>query len=233
MWWRVPSGYATAWPAVVFTGPRQKPPYSEASASPARASRSPPSRTALVRKRPTRRDALERVKVDQRMRLAARIGLDAMRQSVDARRGRDRRRHRRGQVGVDDGEIGQHVPALHRELVLRRRIGDEGARAGLAAGAGRGRDLDQSDAPAGHLLGSDNLMKRLSASRQHRHELGKIHGAAAAEADNEIGPGLLGQGQRALQVRDVGLGLHLAENRDGSGQIEAGDPARIEGIRDH
>ena len=51
------------------------------------------------------------------------------------------------------------------------------------------------------------------AGDQHRDELGEVHRAAAAEADHRVGPGRLGGGDRGLEVRQVGLGLHLAEER--------------------
>ena len=113
-------------------------------------------------------DAFERVEVDQRMRLAARVRLGAVRQRVHARRGGDRRRDGHRQVGIDDGQVGEHVPALDGELVLRRRVGHQRARAGLAAGAGGGRDLDERDRPTAHELGADDLVRSPARRRPAR-----------------------------------------------------------------
>ena len=51
------------------------------------------------------------------------------------------------------------------------------------------------------------------ARDEHGDELGEVHRAAAAEADDRVGLGRLGGGDRGLEVRQVGLGLHLAEER--------------------
>ena len=87
--------------------------------------------------------------------------------------------------------------ALHRQLVLRRRIGDQRARARLAARAGGGRHLHEGDAPAGHLLRPHDLVDGLAAAGQHGGELREVHGAAAAEADDQLGLGVFRQRRAA------------------------------------
>ena len=46
-------------------------------------------------------------------------------------------------------------------------------------------------------------------------ELGEIHRAAAAEADDGVGVGGLGGGDGGFEVGEVGLGLHVAEEGGG------------------
>ena len=155
-----------------------------------------------------------------------------MRHRVDAGRGGHHRRHRDGQRRVDDRDVGEHLDALGRDLVHRRRVGDQRAGADLAAGAGGRRDLGERDAGAsGARFGPEMSAQALVAGHQDRDELGEIHGAAAAEADHGVGAGRLGGGDRGLEVRQVGLGLHLAEER-GVGQAEDVEARRVDLVGD-
>ena len=101
--------------------------------------------------------------------------------------------------------------ALGRDLVHRRRVGDQRAGADLAAGAGGGRDLGEDDAAGGRAVRAGDVGQALVAGDEDGDELGEVHGAAAAEADDGVGIGGLGGGDGGLEVGEVGLGLHVAE----------------------
>ena len=103
--------------------------------------------------------------------------------------------------------------ALGRDLVHRRRVGDEGAGADLAAGAGCRRNLHQRDGALGRAVRSRNVREAQVARHQDRDELREVHRAAAAEADHRVGIGRLRRGDGGLEVRQVGLGLDVAEQR--------------------
>ena len=66
---------------------------------------------------------------------------------------------------------------------------------------------------AGRAVRAGDVGQAQVAGDEHGDELGEVHGAAAAEADDRVGPGRLGGGDGGLEVRQVGLGLHLAEER--------------------
>ena len=76
-------------------------------------------------------------------------------------------------------------------------------------------------------------MNILPAARQHRHQLGQIHGAPAAKSDDEIRLEALGQPQSGFEIGDVRLGLHLAEHRYLARQAQAFHARGVEAIRDH
>ncbi len=107
-----------------------------------------PSSTARREVAADELDALQGVGVDDRMGALRGEGLDAVRHGVDAGGGRDDRRDRDGQRRVDDRDVGEHLDALGRDLVHRRRVGDQRPRPDLAAGAGGRRDLRERDACA-------------------------------------------------------------------------------------
>ena len=164
------------------------------------------------------------------MRLAAGVGLDAMRQRVDAGGRGDLPRHGHREVGIDDGDIGQHEAALHRELVAAGRIGDERAGAGFAAGAGGGRHLHQRHAAAGNLLGARRCRQRsVIAGAEHGDQLGEIHRAAAAEADDEVGRDLARHRHRLFEIGQIRFGLDVAEHLDRSGQRQLSTRRALKG----
>ena len=66
---------------------------------------------------------------------------------------------------------------------------------------------------AGARFGPEMSAQALVAGDEDGDELGEVHGAAAAEADDRVGVGRLGRGDGGLEVRQVGLGLDVAEER--------------------
>ncbi|MNE59415.1 hypothetical protein D3C80_1545080 [compost metagenome] len=67
--------------------------------------------------------------------------------------------------------------------------GDDSDRRHFRAGARRGRHLDQRQAPATGLVDAVDVAEQLRALRvrQQRHQLGHVHGTAAAKADDQVG----------------------------------------------
>ena len=122
------------------------------------------------------------------MRLAVGESLDAMCHGIDAGRRRCRSRNRKGQAGIDDGDIGKHVDAFDRKLGLGLRIGNQSADTCLAAGARCRRHLCKSHpASLRNLASADHLTQCLRGTGEDGRELGKIHGAAPAETDDQVG----------------------------------------------
>ena len=68
-----------------------------------------------------------------------------------------------------------------------------------------------------HELDPGHVVDRLAGAVQGSDQLGKIHGAAAAEAHDHVGPRRGGSGKAGLKVGDFRLALHRAECGDPSG----------------
>jgi hypothetical protein len=109
-----------------------------------------------------------------------------MGQRIDAGIGGEAEGRRQGQLEVDDGGDRQAAEAGDQHFLVIGGVGDDAEARRLGAGAGRGRDADHGQRrPVGevrHLV----VANMTAARRQHRHRLGRVHRAAAAERHETI-----------------------------------------------
>ena len=106
-----------------------------------------------------------------------------MRNCVDASAGCDVARLGKGQFRIENGDFGSGFWIAASHLLMRLGIGYQRERLALAAGAGGGRDNDerqhlppgQSDAPV--------VLHPAAVGQQEVCALGRVHRAAAAEAE--------------------------------------------------
>ena len=135
-----------------------------------------------------------------------------MRDGVDAGAGGDVARLREGQFRVEDGDFrgGFGVAASH--LFVSLGVGDQRERLALAAGAGGGRDdderqhltLGQADAPV--------VLHPATVGQQEVCALGRVHRAAAAEAEERVDASPLGQPPASLDAVGGGVLNHLVKH---------------------
>ena len=122
----------------------------------------------------------------ERVRFRADERLDGVGDGVDARHGRDRRRLRDGQFGVEDAhaERGLLVPARH--LHVAGPVGDEGVALGLAAGAAGGRHAHARQHRLRRLV-VPAVVGHLPAVRQQEVDpLRTVHRRPAADGHDQI-----------------------------------------------
>ena len=112
---------------------------------------------------------------------------------------------RGGCVSVSSGienrhaERGPLVAAGHFDV--RLGVGDQRVRLRFAAGAGGGRHGDHRQQRAGRLALAPIVLHPPAARIEEVDPLRAIHRAAAAEADDQVRPKLLGDGEAGVDVR--------------------------------
>jgi len=159
-------------------------------------------------------DAFQGVQIDHRVREAVHVGFDAVNQRVHAGRGRDGRRDRARQGGIDVSGIGNQVRAHDALLEVLSDVEQDGVRGHFAAGSRSGWQAHQPGAPAPDLADAEHVAHVLRAVQQHAQEFAGVQGAPAANADQRIGGGGLRRGERLLVRRDGRLVHHTIIHRD-------------------
>ncbi len=158
-------------------------------------------------------------------RLAADIGLDRVRQAVEAGIGGESPGHGEGELVIDDRRRGAAGEPHDQHLLVALAIGDDREARHFRAGAGRRRNGNQGQAGLGDGIRHLVVAHAAAIGRQHRHGLGGVDGAAAAQRDEAV--------ERAgPQRRDPGLD-HLGGGIwHGVREDLPGDAGGIEPVRD-
>ena len=113
-------------------------------------------------------EALPGIEVGEHPGIGCRVGLHRMGQHIEARIGNEALGKLRQQVAVQNGRRGQQL-FIHQRM-LGPAMGQDGEIRDLRAGAGGGGNRRQRKAPLGKI----------------GHGLGTVHGAAAAQGDEQI-----------------------------------------------
>ena len=113
------------------------------------------------------------------------IGLDGMHHGVHPGHGGDRRRQPQGQVGVQHRRVGQQH-GRGNPCLGGFPGGNDRHRGDFRAGAGGSGHQYQRQAPAAHVADAVQLGQGLLSGQQHGHDLGHIHGTAAAHGDHAV-----------------------------------------------
>ena len=160
-------------------------------------------------------------------------GFEGVHQGVDAGGGGEAAGHGEHQLGVGDGHVrGQRV-VRDGVLLVGAAVGDDGEGGDFGAGAGGGGDGHHHGLGAQFGEGVDALLDVHEAHGHilelgvgvlvaEPHHLGRVHGGAAAEGDDEVGlegvhaleAGLDGVGVRVRLdfVEDLDFDAHLVED---------------------
>ena len=173
---------------------------------------------ALVH-RPLARRQRERRVVHRRIRL------DGVRQRVDAAVGRHLRRTAQGEQRIDDGHARAEVVAQHAHLHLVLGVGQHGGGRHLRAGPGRGRQADQRHDRAGNLAVADVHAGGAAVRQHHGGDLGQVHVAAAAEAEDAVGSEVAAGADRGVGGAEGRLRLAAGEQFHGHPRLAAVAPA--------
>ena len=123
-----------------------------------------------------------------------------------------------GQDTVSSGSTtatrGPQVIAEDADLDLVVGVGEHRGGGHFGAGAGRGRHAEQRQDRAGNLVVAD-VIARLAAVRQDDGgDLGQVHVAAAAEAEDGVGPEVAGRGDGGRGGPQRRLRLAAGEDLD-------------------
>ena len=95
--------------------------------------------------------------------------------------------------GSTSGDARPQVVAQDADLDLVVGVGQHGGGGHLRAGAGRGRHADQRQDRAGDLVVADVIARLAAVGQDDGGDLGQVHVAAAAEAEDGVGPKLRGR----------------------------------------
>jgi len=137
--------------------------------------------------------------------------LDGVGQSVHAGRGGEAPRHGGHHLRVDDRDLGDVVRVDADEFALLLHVGDDVVDRDLGRGSGGG----------GHGNGEGGVVLRVGDALEAHHvgELGVldddadrlrgVHGRAAADGDDAVGPGGLERAHTGLDVFNGGVGLDV------------------------
>jgi len=149
--------------------------------------------------------------------------------------------HAQGQLRVDDGRLGEHDRVRDSAFDVGRPVGDDGAVVDLRAGAGQGRHLDDGRDLSFHLEALSHVAPDgFGAARGQGQGLGRVHGAAAAQADDYLNSFPAGQVRARVHRGRARVGLHLFKDQglDALGgelpchPLENAHPADV-GVGDH
>ena len=154
------------------------------------------------------------------------VALDGVGERIQAGVGGDTRRQADGQAGIDDGEGRHQLAAARAEFALLFGVGEHqgpGHLAARAAGGGDGNHLGLAQPQGFH--GVDVGGVEIGALVERPDGLGRVHGAAAAQADDPVGAKLGRHLGAAAHGLEAGFRLHLAEG-------EYSKPASLQDLLD-
>ena len=182
------------------------------------------------------RDPGERQRVRERVRGVGDVRLDALRERVEAGVRGDVGGHRQRELGVDDGDVREHVRVAHGDFPVSS-LKDAVLRDLRAGARGRGHG-DEGRAALGERLGAADDLEEVvqvrvgSAVCQHRGDaLARVHRGAAADGDDGAAPVLRGERDGGLRGRGRGLAAGaVVHDRGDAGGFERGDEGRAEAV---
>ena len=148
------------------------------------------------------------------------IGLEGVREDIDARGGGQALGLGHHVVGVDNGHVGHELVVGQRPLGAGLGVGDDGERRHLGAGAGGGGDGHEEGLGAAlgvlvdaladvHEVHGHVLEALLGVLIHGPHDLAGVHGGAAADGDDAVGV------EGAQQLQALQAVLQLGVGRDG------------------
>lgn len=164
-------------------------------------------------------------------------GFQGVREGIHTGADSDAVRLRDGEFGIEDGDLGGgfHIATGHLDVGFR--IGDQGVALALAARAGRGRDGDHRQHGFRRLVRAPVVLHATAVGEDEITPLRRIHAAAAAEADDEVGLELASDGDTAVHILRAGIFPHIAihpdldpgldEKAGGTGDVACAQDARI------
>ncbi len=109
-----------------------------------------------------------------------------MGQAVDPGVGGQPQRHRQGQLKIDDRHRGTAGEPGDQHLLVGLGVGDDGEAGDLRAGARGGRDRDDRRPRPRDLVRHLVVAQMPAIGEQHRHALGGVDRAAAADRDEAV-----------------------------------------------
>ena len=227
---RAPTAWASAWLTPTNALAKARPAIVAPLAICVRAARSSPSANARGSASRIMPDRLQAQRVGVRRREDRHVGLERVRQRVDAGVRGERRRHRDRQARLDDRLVRDQRVVDERDLRAADR--EHGGGRDLRAGAGGGGHGDQPGAvgilrEAGDPLARVEERQRELAHGQlgmlgeQAHGLGGVDHRAAADGDDEVGVHrgeALGAGADRRLLR---LGLDVREDAHGGRREQA------------
>ena len=126
------------------------------------------------------------------------VSLESVGDGVDARSARKAGRRGHLHIGVDNRHRRHKLVVGERILSTRRLVGDDGERSYFGAGTRRSRDADERRLDA-HLREAVDALADVHKAHRHiievglgvfienPHDLRRVHGAAAADGDDDVG----------------------------------------------
>jgi len=168
----------------------------------------------------------------QQVRVGGRGGVqgafEGVRERVEARRGRQVRRRRHHQFGIDDGHAGKKRRVVECALVALGAVGDDGHLGDLRPGSrGRGDGDNGQNRQGVGLLG---LVVQVvpggsGMARFDRDRLGGVHTGSSAQPHDDFGAELVCHGCALGDQVRRGIGQHAIEVR----HLDAGRPQGLAG----
>ncbi len=150
-------------------------------------------------------NAFDRIVVDDRMREAVCVRLHAVCERIDAGGRGHGRRHRDREERIHVSRVRHEVRAHDTFLQIVRFVEQDGDRRNFAARARSGRQAHEIRVPADEVADAERVVNRLRAVEKGGDELGDIHRAAAADADDGVGLRATRNGERGIEIANRGL----------------------------
>ena len=156
------------------------------------------------------------VRVNERecVALAGDGGFDSVGDGINAGTGGDAWRLGKGEQGIENGDFGGGFGIATGHFRMRFFIGNQGVGLAFAAGAGGGGNGDEREHRFGGFAGARIVVNASAIGQDEIAAFGRIHGAAAAEADDKIDVGIASKRNAALDGGGGGVFIRMIEESD-------------------
>lgn len=155
-------------------------------------------------------------------------GFEGVGEGIDTGEGGDARGLGSGEIGVEDSDSagGFGVSAGHFDVGIC--IADEGEGLGFASGPGGGGDADEGEHWVGGFADAPVVFDSAAAGVEEVDSFRAIHGATAAETDEEVGLKGLGEGDTAIDIEGGWVFVEVVEGSDMEAGLFEREAAAIE-----
>lgn len=150
------------------------------------------------------------------MRESVGVGLDEVRECVEAGVRGDGGWDGMCKRGVDEGSVGYEMRADDAFLQLSGLVEEDGVGRNLAAGSGGGRNADEVTVTGGKQADAEGVFDALIVAPEGGEEFGEIERAASADADDAGGMGSAGACEGGVEGGDGGFACRCAVGGDGA-----------------
>ena len=161
-------------------------------------------------------DRLDRQRVRRRVRVAADVALDRLRERVHAALSRDLRRKAQRQLRVHQRRLRHHELVPDSLLGLRLLVGEHRDARAFGARARRRRRGDEEERRLFEIaLASEELAERERLRQHRRDDLARVECAAAADRDDHVAAGIARGGDGAVARGQARVVLDALEKAHG------------------